>query len=53
MPDTRPVCPRCGALDFMLVKVAGGGQAHICATCHWPRPRDGDQRGGVCDRAAG
>lgn len=39
-PDTRPACPRCGGLEFMLTRLSGGGQAHICAACHWPRKGD-------------
>ena len=40
-PKARPACPRCGGLEFMLAMVPGGGQAHICDACHWPRPEGG------------
>ncbi len=44
----RPACPRCGGLEFMLAAAPGGGQAHICAACHWPRADVSAGRNALC-----
>ena len=41
-PKPRPVCPRCGGLEFIQAQLPGNGRAHVCAACHWPR-QDGGQ----------